>query len=56
LFVSLGGIDRSSSKKKEAKRERENSGTRKKNERLDEDRWQKEPLPYSLFASFLTPV
>jgi hypothetical protein len=31
-------------------------GRGKKNERLDEDRWQKEPLPYSFSPSFLTWV
>ncbi len=31
-------------------------GRGKKNERLNEDRWQKEPLPYSFSPSFLTWV
>jgi hypothetical protein len=57
LFISAESIDRSSGKKKRKKqRRKENSGARKKNERLDEDRWQKEPLRCSLSSYFLTSV
>ncbi len=62
LFISAESIDRSSGrrkKKKEIYRRKETSGTRKrrkKNERLDEDRWQKEPFPCSFSSHFLTSV
>ncbi len=60
LFISAESIDRSSGrkKKKEIYRRKETSGTRKrkKTERLDEDRWQKEPLSCSFSSHFLTSV